>query len=107
MKSNDTGEAMQVNDKDSEKAAPRDNGGPAFPCEIGFGCVAENMHQNGSQTALQYGMSLRDHFAGLAMQGFLSGHIAHHGHGSHWPYAGMASEAFDVADAMLAARRKA
>lgn len=50
------------------------------------------------------GKTLRDEFAGLAMQGFLAGHIAHHGHESHWPYDQMASEAFDVADAMIRAR---
>ncbi|MFS2050992.1 Arc family DNA-binding protein [Variovorax sp. Varisp41] len=48
--------------------------------------------------------SLRDHYAGLAMQAFLSGHIAHHGHESHWPYEAMAAEAVEVADAMLKAR---
>ncbi|MHC3433153.1 hypothetical protein [Delftia lacustris] len=52
------------------------------------------------------GMLLRDHFAGMAMQAYLSGHIAHHGHESPWPYDAMASEAYDVADAMLRAREK-
>lgn len=50
------------------------------------------------------GMSLRDYFAAKAMQGFLSGHIAHHGHESHWPYVALASEAYELADAMLKAR---
>lgn len=52
------------------------------------------------------GMLLRDHFAGLAMQAFLSGHVSHYGHDNHWPYDAMASEAYDVADAMLRAREK-
>lgn len=50
------------------------------------------------------GMTLRDYFAAKAMQGFLSGHIAHHGHESHWPYGALASEAYELADAMLKAR---
>lgn len=52
------------------------------------------------------GMLLRDHFAGLAIQGFLSGHFAHHGHENHWPYDDLASEAYEMADAMLRAREK-
>lgn len=52
------------------------------------------------------GMLLRDHFAGLAMQAFLSGHVSHYGHENHWPYDAMVSEAYDVADAMLRARAK-
>ena len=50
------------------------------------------------------GLFMRDYFAAKAMQAFLSGHIAHHGHENHWPYDQMASEAWDVADAMLKAR---
>ncbi|MBJ2142570.1 hypothetical protein JC796_17645 [Delftia acidovorans] len=52
------------------------------------------------------GMLLRDHFAGLAMQAFLNGHVSHYGHENPWPYEAMASEAYDVADAMLRAREK-
>jgi hypothetical protein len=52
------------------------------------------------------GMLLRDHFAGLAMQAFLNGHVSHYGHENPWPYDAMASEAYDVADAMLRAREK-
>lgn len=50
------------------------------------------------------GMTLRDYFAAKAMQGFIAGHISHHGHENHWLYKGIASEAYDVADAMLKAR---
>lgn len=50
------------------------------------------------------GMSLRDYFAAKAMQGFLSGHIAHYGHENHWAYGPLASEAYELADAMLKAR---
>jgi len=48
--------------------------------------------------------ALRDEFAAKAMQGFLSGHVAHYGHDNHWPYQALASEAYDMADAMLKAR---
>lgn len=46
----------------------------------------------------------RDYFATQAMQAFLAGHVMHHGHEEHWPYPALASEAYDMADAMLAAR---
>lgn len=65
------------------------NGGPAFPVP-------------GEETRMfDYGMSLRDWFAGQAMAGFsstLSGveHI-------HWSK--LASDAYTAADAMLAARK--
>lgn len=78
--------------EEPSQAAPIDNGGFAFPfTEPPVGQVHP-------------GMYLRDYFAGLAMQAFLTGHITYHGHESHWPYDQMASEAFDVADAMLKAR---
>lgn len=59
---------------------------------------------NIERTKAASGMSLRDYFAAKAMQAFLSGHIAHHGHESHWPYDQMVFEAYDVADAMLKQR---
>jgi len=53
------------------------------------------------------GMSLRDHFAGLAMQAAISGHIAHYGHDSnHWSVEAIASHAYEQADAMLKARAR-
>lgn len=45
------------------KSPSPDNGGPAFPSEIGFGCVNDNMHQTGGSVAQWYGMALRDYFA--------------------------------------------
>lgn len=45
--------------------------------------------------------SRRDVFAGQAMQGFIEGHIAHHGHNNHWPYAPLAAESHEMAVAML------
>ena len=69
------------------------NGGPAFP-------IGSDNHAPFAST----GMTLRDYFAAKAMQGFLSGHVAHYGHDNHWPDKALASEAYDVADAMLKAR---
>lgn len=83
---------------------PINDGGPVHPCRIPTGGL--HACDEPPPTRIHFGKSLRDDFAGLAMQGFLAGHISYHGHGSHWPYDQMASEAFDVADAMLAAREK-
>lgn len=52
------------------------------------------------------GMSLRDYFAAKAMAAMLAGHFSHYGHESYWPRPEVASEAYGVADAMLAARQK-
>lgn len=71
------------------------DGGPAFP-------VMDEAPEHGQH----YGISARDYFAAKAMQGFLSGHISHYGHENHWEYKALASEAYDMADAMLAARDK-
>lgn len=50
----------------------------------------------------EWGMSLRDWFAGQALVGLLSGQFRHSGgHNFH----GLPKEAFDVADAMLSARQ--
>ncbi len=70
----------------------KDTGEPAFPI----------LERGGSGLELTHpGMSLRDHFAGLAMQAMASG---------TWPdeqmSAGIASLAFAMADAMLKERAK-
>ena len=70
---------------------PIDDGGPAYPQYENF------MHDPN----VKGGMSLRDHFAGLAMQGMLGGRA---------PGASAAAEmtaacAYIVADAMLSARK--
>jgi hypothetical protein len=70
------------------------DGGPAFPNAIKRDTYDQPFD----------GMSLRDYLAGQAMQGFIGGHIAHYGHENHWSYDQMASESFEVADAMLKAR---
>lgn len=73
------------------------DGGPAFPVFLSPG-------ESYQGHAPCDGMTLRDYFAAKAMQAFLSGHIAHHGHESPWPYDQMVFEAYAVADAMLEAR---
>lgn len=62
-------------------STPIDDGGDAFP------------HPDGS-----FGMSLRDYFAGQAMQAW----IHHYGDTKE----GTAEAAYDYADAMLAARKE-
>lgn len=49
---------------------------------------------------------LRDHFAGQAAQASISGHFSHYGHESYWAPSGIASHAYEVADAMIAERDK-
>ena len=51
------------------------------------------------------GMSLRDYFAAKAMQGLVSGHFAKYGHEDYWPRPEIASEAYEIADAMINARK--
>lgn len=81
------------------------DGGPVHPVRLP---IPGALHACGDPipTELHTGKSLRDDFAGLAMQAFLSGHVSHYGHESHWPYDAMVSEAYDVADAMLRGREK-
>lgn len=72
----------------------RNDGGPAFP----FGQISETTGQpvNGFYDP---GMSLRDWFAGLALQG-----ICASGPSSEWSSEMLAQEAYQLADAMLKAR---
>lgn len=51
------------------------------------------------------GMTLRDYFAAKAMQGMAAGHFAKYGHEDYWPRPEIASEAYEMADAMLAERK--
>jgi hypothetical protein len=62
-----------------------DDGGPVHPCD-GFG-----------QFAPHYGMSLRDYFAGQALQGIANNEAT---------WSDIAKSAYAAADAMLAARNK-
>jgi hypothetical protein len=65
------------------------DGGPAFPSTIQYFPDDKNADE-------EKGMTLRDHFAGLAMQGLLT----------RKPMSGaeQAHEAYKIADAMLKAR---
>lgn len=89
----------------------QDDGGPAFPCEIGFGSMNDNMHQTGNTVAAWYGMSLRDHFAGLAMQAVMTSAGPTWRDSGYKPKDGLsimennARLAYQAADAMLKARQ--
>lgn len=82
------------------------DGGPEFPGKLPiYGEVADEFAYFG-------GMTLRDYFAAKAMQGFLAeaanprfGSSAEPPNAAHWP--GFASDAYALADAMLAARGEA
>ena len=52
------------------------------------------------------GATLRDYFAAKAMQAWLSGHVAHYGHGNFWALDAIAQSSYEMADAMIAAREK-
>jgi hypothetical protein len=71
----------------------KDTGGPAFPLpgELGLGLTPKEMR----------GMTLRDWFAGMAMQA----HITHEG-SDDINEPGVARWAYEMADAMLAERSK-
>ena len=71
------------------------DGGPAFPCE-----QHESQAGTWNQT-FQWGMSLRDWFAGMAMSGRLS-HPQNCDHSDR----DTAQRAYGLADAMLAEREK-
>lgn len=72
-----------------------EDGGPAFP-------VLGNVGYN-SDWVSEDGMSLRDHFAGRALVGLLaSGTFSNSGNGFE---AFISEKAFNLADAMLAARK--
>lgn len=82
-------------------SAPINDGGPAFPWE-------DIKHTTGEPNPSS-GMTLRDWFAGKALPaviaGMQSGEIGRHpvaGIGA----SGFAASAYDIADAMLAARKK-
>lgn len=76
------------------------DGGPAFPTTMQHDLNGEAM------TVPQPGMSLRDHFAGLAMQGWLASFERGERHpittgNASW----VASVSYQMADAMLEARK--
>lgn len=77
-----------------------DDGGPAFA-----GGLFEPQHGGrNDREPWNHGMSLRDWFAGRAMQGQLSGFWqSEKPHG--WSDEEIAAEAYRIADAMIAARK--
>lgn len=70
---------------------PLDDGGTAFP----------HTHTSSLRVSWQTGMSLRDWFAGMAMQGLASNPEV-----SNSNLVSLANESFDMADAMIEARKK-
>lgn len=73
---------------------PQNNGGPAFPIP-----TLEREYWDRKQGEPN-GMSLRDWFAGMALQGALACP------GNSGKFADFASDAYQYADAMLAARKE-
>jgi hypothetical protein len=72
----------------------KNTGGPAYPVKTPTpGYNFETVHQ---------GMTLRDHFAGLAMQGIVSGKINYDGMAAFSD--DDAAQCYIIADAMLNAR---
>lgn len=72
----------------------KDNGGPAFP-------VNELHQETGTVCAQHFGCTMRDYFAAKALQG-----ICASGPSSRLTNQNLATEAYDLADAMLEARNK-
>ncbi len=72
-------------------SAPTNDGGPAFPSDYIPG------------TATTPGMTLRDYFAGQALAGIVLSPL---GQGGRATYDSTARDAYNYADAMLAARER-
>jgi len=78
-------------------------GGPAYPIPI----ISQN-NSTGETTIWQTegGMTLRDYFAAMALQGFFSsGNLRQHD-GTLHTYESLTAECYYAADAMLAEREK-
>ncbi len=73
------------------------DGGPAFPSEVwdSEGCPQHTQ-----------GMSLRDYFAAKAMQAFVTGLLSDGELVIKSDYKDIARRAYEIADAMLAARKE-
>ena len=70
------------------------DGGPAYP-------VAGYINEHGNEQPGEYGMSLRDWFAGQALAGFSANQECY-----GWKFEQAADYAYQQADAMLAERYK-
>lgn len=83
----------------------KDTGGPAFPSIDGL--IAGTEADEGNYTTYgDNGMTLRDHFAGLAMQGALAGALSDGSSLGDNSAAEFAVMAYRFADAMIAERGK-
>ena len=71
------------------------DGGPAFP--------VQELHHDGSPYFLSTGMTLRDYFAALAMQAMMRNQKTRVEAGD---VSSLAVNAYDIADAMLEARKE-
>ena len=75
----------------------KNDGGPAFPCEVGPASDGHTI-QTGNMQWMQPGMTMRDYFAAKAMQGFAAGL-------ERWDNVDvLPSFCYQMADAMLKAR---
>ena len=73
-----------------------DDGGPAFPMQVRLANGTDNFS----------GMSLRDWFAGQALQGMLS-NPANYGSGHEWrDDATVAEQSYEIADDMIKDRKE-
>ena len=70
------------------------DGGPAFPIQVNHEDIDVKDY---------YGLSMRDWFAGMALQGYLAGR--NYNAGQYAP-ASVARDCYGYADAMLAARKE-
>lgn len=82
-----------------EDSGPAFAGGPAFPTVMDYNEV-------GGKILVDAGMSLRDYFAGLAMQGWISTYAQESVHPANMDARTkrVAEYSYDMADAMLRAR---
>jgi len=75
------------------------DGGPFHPCEVRLTDAGELLGaQTGNAQGIHTGASLRDHFAGLAMAAII--------HDTQLGFDAICAEAYQYADAMLAAREQ-
>jgi hypothetical protein len=90
---------------DSPATAQIDDGGPAYPEHFYFDPGKGMYGQYVSASCVGFGgMSLRDHFAGQALQGVIASRIPLENNTAANPQM-YASAAYAIADAMLAARK--
>ena len=76
----------------------KNGGGPAFPCEVGPASDGHTI-QTGNMQWMQPGMTMRDYFAGRAMQSYLLDKDRDSFTFEQW-----AQASYEMADAMLKAR---